>query len=162
MHTNQASPDPSVEPSASNLRVCRHAALPGNPQAPSWRFCNRTTACDQALALSEHDTKILFATGITKAGSTGIPSWKRVLDTICILLSLPVWLPIVLLTALWVKIASPGPIFFRQERLGYRGRRFMILKFRTMKVNVETRTHERHLEQLISANVPMTKLDASG
>jgi exopolysaccharide production protein ExoY len=38
----------------------------------------------------------------------------------------------------------------------------MILKFRTMKVNVETRTHERHLEQLINADVLMTKLDAAG
>ena len=41
-------------------------------------------------------------------------------------------------------------------------RSFMILKFRTMKVNVETRTHEHHLEQLIKADVPMTKLDAAG
>ena len=35
----------------------------------------------------------------------------------------------------------------------------MILKFRTMKVNVETQIHERHLEQLMNANIPMTKLD---
>src|SRR6202035_2651809 len=38
----------------------------------------------------------------------------------------------------------------------------MILKFRTMNVNVETQSHERHLEQLIHADCPMTKLDASG
>ena len=38
----------------------------------------------------------------------------------------------------------------------------MILKFRTMKVNVETQSHERHLEQLIHGDRPMTKLDASG
>jgi exopolysaccharide production protein ExoY len=69
------------------------------------------------------------------------------------------WLPVVLLIALWIKIASPGPIFFRQERIGLRGKRFMILKFRTMKVNVETQIHERHLEQLMNANIPMTKLD---
>jgi lipopolysaccharide/colanic/teichoic acid biosynthesis glycosyltransferase len=67
-----------------------------------------------------------------------------------------------ILIALWIKIASPGPIFFRQERIGYRGRRFRILKFRTMKVNVETASHERHLEQLMRADCPMTKLDAKG
>jgi lipopolysaccharide/colanic/teichoic acid biosynthesis glycosyltransferase len=88
--------------------------------------------------------------------------WKRILDLTCILLSLPFWLSLVILVALWIKIASPGPIFFRQERVGYRGRRFMILKFRTMKVNVETQSHERHLEQLMQADCPMTKLDASG
>ncbi len=95
-------------------------------------------------------------------GSFRVPSWKRILDVTCILLSMPLWLPVVIVLALWIKLASPGPIFFRQERVGYRGRRFMILKFRTMKVNVETQSHERYLEQLIHANRPMTKLDASG
>lgn len=63
---------------------------------------------------------------------------------------------------LLIKAVSPGPLFYRQERVGYRGRRFMMIKFRTMKVNVETRSHERHLEQLMQADCPMTKLDASG
>jgi lipopolysaccharide/colanic/teichoic acid biosynthesis glycosyltransferase len=91
-----------------------------------------------------------------------IPSWKRVLDITCIFLSLPFWLPVVIFLALWIRLASPGPIFFRQERVGFQRRRFMVLKFRTMKVNVETQSHERHLEQLINADCPMTKLDASG
>src|ERR1700723_3905674 len=75
---------------------------------------------------------------------------------------MPLWLPVVLFLALWIKLTSPGPVFFRQERVGYRGKRFMILKFRTMKLNVETRTHESHLEQLNNPNVPMTKLEAAG
>jgi len=72
------------------------------------------------------------------------------------------WLPVMIFLTVWIKLASPGPIFFRQERVGFRGRRFLILKFRTMKVNVETQSHERYLDQLIHANRPMTKLDASG
>jgi len=75
---------------------------------------------------------------------------------------MPFWLPVVILLAIWVKLASPGPIFFRQERVGCRGSRFLLFKFRTMKVNVETQTHEKHLEQLMHGNAPMTKLDASG
>jgi lipopolysaccharide/colanic/teichoic acid biosynthesis glycosyltransferase len=89
-----------------------------------------------------------------------IPLWKRVLDVTCILLSMPFWLPVVVLVALWVKVVSPGPIFFRQERVGHRGSRFLLFKFRTMKVNVETESHEKHLEQLIEGNAPMTKLDS--
>ena len=89
-----------------------------------------------------------------------IPLWKRVLDVTCILLSMAFWLPLVVLVALWVKIVSPGPIFFRQERVGYRGSRFLLFKFRTMKVNVETQSHEKHLEQLIDGNAAMTKLDS--
>jgi lipopolysaccharide/colanic/teichoic acid biosynthesis glycosyltransferase len=63
--------------------------------------------------------------------------------------------------ALWIKAVSPGPVFFHQERVGYRGRRFLIRKFRTMKVDAETFSHERHLERLIRTNSPMTKLDAA-
>ena len=99
-----------------------------------------------------------FATGPTTAATFPFPSWKTILDLTCILLSMPLWLPVVLILALWIKLASPGPVFFRQERVGQDGKRFVILKFRTMKVNVETRSHERHLEQLINSNVPMTKL----
>jgi exopolysaccharide production protein ExoY len=100
------------------------------------------------------------ATGESQRTSKG-SSWKHILDVTCILLTLPLWLPIVICVALWIKIVSPGPIFFRQERVGYKGKRFMIFKFRTMKVNVETQTHERYLEQLINGNSPMTKLDAA-
>jgi lipopolysaccharide/colanic/teichoic acid biosynthesis glycosyltransferase len=103
-----------------------------------------------------------FATGSATAATLAFPAWKTILDFACILLSIPLWLPVVLILALWIKLASPGPVFFRQERVGHGGKRFMILKFRTMKVNVETRTHERHLEQLINTDVPMTKLDAAG
>ena len=102
-----------------------------------------------------------LATGPGTAATFAVPAWKTILDLTCILLSMPLWLPVVLILALWIKLTSPGPVFFRQERVGHGGKRFMILKFRTMKVNVETRTHERHLEQLINADVPMTKLDAA-
>jgi exopolysaccharide production protein ExoY len=79
-----------------------------------------------------------------------------------ILLSLPIWLPLMVCLIVWIKIVSSGPVFFRQERVGFRGRHFMIFKFRTMEVNVDTQSHELHLQQLISADCPMTKLDASG
>ena len=89
-----------------------------------------------------------------------IPTWKRTLDLTCILLTAPIWLPIMILVTLWIKLASPGPVFFKQERIGYRGKIFMIRKFRSMKLNAETSSHEQHYEQLIQTGRPMTKLDA--
>jgi lipopolysaccharide/colanic/teichoic acid biosynthesis glycosyltransferase len=60
------------------------------------------------------------------------------------------------------RLGSPGPVFYRQWRVGLGGRQFMIWKFRTMKVSAETQTHERYYEELIRTNCPMTKLDANG
>jgi lipopolysaccharide/colanic/teichoic acid biosynthesis glycosyltransferase len=91
-----------------------------------------------------------------------IPGWKSALDITCILLALPIWLPLILLLMLVTRLASPGPIFYRQKRVGLGGKHFLIWKFRTMKVSADTQSHERHLEELIRANCPMTKLDTYG
>jgi lipopolysaccharide/colanic/teichoic acid biosynthesis glycosyltransferase len=91
-----------------------------------------------------------------------VPAWKRVLDCTLVLLSAPVWLPLGVLIAVWVKLASPGPILFRQERIGHLGARFFCLKFRTMKVNADTTIHREHLNHLMTSNQPMKKLDAAG
>jgi exopolysaccharide production protein ExoY len=91
-----------------------------------------------------------------------VPRWKRILDVGLILLSLPLWLPLTLLLMVWTKLVSSGPVFYRQERVGYWGKRFMIFKFRTMYVNAETRTHEEYFAQLMRGDLPMTKLDAGG
>jgi exopolysaccharide production protein ExoY len=91
-----------------------------------------------------------------------IPRWKRMLDIVFVLLILPVVLPIAALIALLIRLVSAGPILFRQERVGYLGRRFMCLKFRTMFVGAETVSHQGHLEKLIKTAQPMVKLDARG
>ena len=90
------------------------------------------------------------------------PGWKADLDITCILLLIPLWLPLMILLMLVTRIASPGPIFYRQERVGLGGRHFFIWKFRTMKLSAETQTHERYLENLMRVDCPMTKLDAYG
>lgn len=90
------------------------------------------------------------------------PRWKRILDITVVVLSLPCWLPLMGLIALGIRFISPGPVLFCQERVGYRGRRFKCLKFRSMKVNVETQSHESHFERLVQTNSPMTKLDVAG
>ena len=98
----------------------------------------------------------------TTNGSILKPGWKSALDITCILLLLPLWLPLMLLLMLVTRIASPGPIFYRQTRVGLGGRHFFIWKFRTMKLSAETQTHERYFEDLMRVDRPMTKLDAYG
>jgi lipopolysaccharide/colanic/teichoic acid biosynthesis glycosyltransferase len=62
---------------------------------------------------------------------------KRVLDLTLSLLAVVVLAPMILLLIIAVRIDSPGPVFFVQERTGRHGRRFKMLKFRTMVINAE-------------------------
>src|SRR5947208_4355476 len=94
--------------------------------------------------------------------AAALPKWKRFIDLAMVTLLFPVWLPIMTLVALWVAVTSPGPIFYQQPRVGFKGRRFMLIKFRTMKVNAETHIHEAYLEHLIVSDRPMIKLDMTG
>lgn len=90
-----------------------------------------------------------------------VPKWKRVLDVVCIVCVLPLVLPLMLLISLLIKAVSSGPVFFKQQRVGHRGRLFTCLKFRTMKVNAETASHQGYLSHLISSNAPMVKMDSA-
>ena len=92
--------------------------------------------------------------------SVHMPGWKRALDVTCSVAALPVLALFALLTAIVMKFTSAGPVFFRQERVGYRGRRFMCYKFRTMKCGADTSVHQTHLDYLIRSNAPMVKMDA--
>jgi lipopolysaccharide/colanic/teichoic acid biosynthesis glycosyltransferase len=92
----------------------------------------------------------------------GLPRWKRTLDVAFILLVLPLLIPLAVLIAAVIRMVSEGPVLFQQERVGYLGKRFMCLKFRTMFVGSDAGIHQGHLNQLLSSNVPMVKMDAKG
>jgi lipopolysaccharide/colanic/teichoic acid biosynthesis glycosyltransferase len=62
---------------------------------------------------------------------------KRTFDFIASGLGLLVLFPLLVAIAVWIKLDSPGPVFFRQERVGRYGMPFRIHKFRTMRVNAE-------------------------
>src|SRR5438094_733804 len=102
------------------------------------------------------------ASEVSASSAHRVPGWKSGLDITCILLLLPLWLPLMILLMLVTRIASPGPIFYRQKRIGLGGRHFFIWKFRTMRLSAETQTHERYFENLMRVDRPMTKLDAYG
>lgn len=64
---------------------------------------------------------------------------KRLFDIGFSALALLIVAPLLLLAALWIKLDSPGPVFFRQVRVGRHGREFRIYKFRTMRTDAERR-----------------------
>lgn len=92
-----------------------------------------------------------------------IPVWKRALDIFGSLVGLFLFIPLFLVISALIKIVCPGPIFFKQDRIGYGGRKFQFIKFRTMKVDCDTKEHQKHLACLINADgdmdLSMNKLD---
>lgn len=63
---------------------------------------------------------------------------KRVFDIVFTLATIPVWVPLGLLVAAYVKLADPGFSIFRQRRVGVNGQVFTMYKFRTMDLDAET------------------------
>src|SRR5277367_3799029 len=70
---------------------------------------------------------------------------KRILDILIATFALVSILPLFALAALLVKFTSPGPVFYRHERIGFKGERFFCYKFRTMEVDADAR-----LDRLLS------------
>lgn len=62
---------------------------------------------------------------------------KRIIDFLLALIALVILIPVFLIIAIWIKLDSKGPIVFKQDRLGLKGKQFKIYKFRTMQVGAE-------------------------
>ncbi len=71
-----------------------------------------------------------------------MPMWqqvtKRIFDVVASLMVIIVFSPLYIFTAIMVKLSSPGPIFYKQERIGKHGEPFNMLKFRSMYVDAES------------------------
>jgi len=79
---------------------------------------------------------LIFSDGFGNAGNFD-SILKRIFDVMASGLLLTLSLPILLVTALLVKMTSKGPVFYRQERVGLNGTTFNVLKFRSMTIDAE-------------------------
>ncbi len=90
-----------------------------------------------------------------------IKRWIDLIGSITALLALS---PIMLLTALFIKADSRGPIIFKQTRLGFKGRPFIFYKFRSMRTGMSDQIHRDFVLKLIHdehANVTVSKSDST-
>ncbi|MHC4374403.1 MAG: sugar transferase [Planctomycetota bacterium] len=84
---------------------------------------------------------------------------KRLFDILMSLIVLVIASPLMLLTALMIKLTSPGPIFFKQQRVGFMGKVFTMYKFRTMEIKTDSGIHQEYVTDLFSSDRPMVKID---
>jgi len=81
---------------------------------------------------------------------------KRILDFVVALVALMVLSPVILIAALLIKLTSPGPILFKQQRIDQNKKKFAIYKFRSMIVDAEKKM--RDIEHLNEACGPVFKI----
>jgi lipopolysaccharide/colanic/teichoic acid biosynthesis glycosyltransferase len=74
---------------------------------------------------------------------------KRLLDVVGALLALVLLSPVMLAVALAVRLSSPGPVIFRQTRLGHGGRPFAFCKFRSMRTDSDDRVHRAFVADFV-------------
>lgn len=107
-------------------------------------ICYAQTSSKPLLIAPEPSAMIIASTGILgwliRFARKRFHEFKRVLDIVTAAIGLVVAFPVIGFTALIIKIVSPGPIFFKQERVGWEGEVFDIYKIRTMRVDAEKYT----------------------
>jgi len=95
----------------------------------------------------------IFGAPLIEVNPSIMPAWqfslKRAIDICASVLALIVLTPVFIVLMIGVKLSSPGPVFFWQERIGKHGRPFRIVKFRSMYPDAE-----RHGPQLSSTSDP--------
>ena len=82
---------------------------------------------------------------------------KRAVDIVGATLGLVLLSPLLVLVAVAVALDSPGPVFFRQERIGVGGRRFRVWKFRTMHHGASDRSHRDLVTRMLAGDEQGTK-----
>lgn len=88
--------------------------------------------------------------GISQRLTLGVKRLMDVFGSACALILLS---PLFLLIALAIKLTSKGPVFFRQERLGQYGKRFKLVKFRSMRTNCDSKIHEEYVSRFIAGQL---------
>jgi lipopolysaccharide/colanic/teichoic acid biosynthesis glycosyltransferase len=82
---------------------------------------------------------------------------KRAMDVVVAAVGLLLTAPLFAYAALRIKLDAPGPVFFRQERLGLDMRPFTCVKFRTMRVDTDPDEHRAYVRSISSAAAPVNE-----
>lgn len=83
---------------------------------------------------------------------------KATVDKVVAFAAIVFFGPLLALVAIMIKLDSPGPIFFKQKRTGFLGRRFTLYKFRTMEADAEERKQELATQNIFGPGSPDFKL----
>src|SRR5919201_1636479 len=104
------------------------------------RMTKRATA-RLSIARAAYQQDIVLVP-VTSPARTSYLRIKRILDVVIAIVLLLLLLPLLGVVALLIRVTSPGPVLFRQQRVGQGGRLFIMYKFRSMVVDADPRIHQ--------------------
>ncbi len=107
-------------------RMLAKATLSGMPVYHSKHLSESLTGRVEIEHLSENNLGALLPSSLYLR-------FKRLADMVLTILALPIAVPVMLIAAVAIRLVDGGPVVFRQERVGHRGRTFTVVKFRTMR-----------------------------
>jgi lipopolysaccharide/colanic/teichoic acid biosynthesis glycosyltransferase len=116
----------------------------------------------QELPHSPCDTKLYPDLERRKQTKRIFSAIKRTMDVIGAGAALLALAPVFLVLAAIIKLTSKGPVFFRQQRVGQYGNRFMLLKLRSMFTGNDPTIHQQYVKKLIAAGAEDKKAGRSG
>jgi len=121
----------------------------------------------EAPAVHSHTPPAAFSATISvpataRTASRAERAAKRAIDYVGAGIGLLVISPLLLIIAVLIKVGSPGPVLFRQTRIGKSGRPFTFYKFRSMEHGCDPAIHREHVTKLISGQVGDEVRNADG
>lgn len=79
-------------------------------------------------------------------------AFKRIIDITGSIFGISLFSPVLLIISIIIKLSSKGTVFFRQKRVGYSGKEFTLLKFRSMHINNDNTIHKEFTKNFINGN----------
>jgi len=87
---------------------------------------------------------------------------KRAVDITGALVGISLFSPLLLIITILMKLTSPGPVLFKQQRVGLFGNKFTFLKLRSMQYNCDQSVHQEHISRLSKGEIDLSRNSQKG
>jgi lipopolysaccharide/colanic/teichoic acid biosynthesis glycosyltransferase len=148
--------------SSKNFVICSYPENPDCPDPKEKQGGIKATSWNKPILLKmedEYDSPVADVISLDSSFILNLErislrfDWqligKRLVDIVGAFICLIIFSPLMLIIAGITKLTSSGPVLFRQKRLGYQGKTFTFLKFRSMYLDSDEGIHQQYVEKLI-------------
>lgn len=149
-------------PAAAAASALLGPAAAAAANGPAYMVNGHGLAADSNAMCSSRQRARFAGGGLSARGAPLVkpqPWWKRAVDLIASAIGLVLLAPLLATVAAWIRLVSPGPVIFRQQRIGVGGQPFTLLKFRTIEVSDAAERHSQYVARLMRSGEPAKKLD---